>query len=291
MTSLSFQQGCPQCGMNTSLLHDIDKGMKLRLEKEGQAIAFDAVCTSCFKALSKNLSNASYLAAEQTIQRNFKDNLWKNRLNLVKQARNLLAMREYAEAAICYEKYIKVVEYVLEKKRIDFKAQLFKDSPREVTILTGAFWSLVEIYDMHPKYYAKQQQCATVLAELMPYTNLFTSIIKRASYKRKHSKNPDVYKTILKTSQMSHGFCFIASVAYPDRNDPTVQVLRQFRNQVLTKSAAGRSFIRFYYAWSPGLANRLQHRRAARYVLRKTLPIVAQKLQRHYDLPGPKIKY
>ena len=140
MANMSFQQGCPQCGTNTNLLHVIDQGMKLRLEKEGKPIAFDSICTSCFKTLSKNLSNASFLAAEQTIQKNFKNNLWKNRLNLIRHARNLLALREYAEAAICYEKYLKVIEYIYEKKRHEFTAQQFKDTPREVTLIAGALW-------------------------------------------------------------------------------------------------------------------------------------------------------
>lgn len=279
MANMSFQQGCPQCGTNTNLLHVIDQGMKLRLEKEGKPIAFDSICTSCFKTLSKNLSNASFLAAEQTIQKNFKSNLWKNRLNLIRHARNLLALREYAEAAICYEKYLKVIEYIYEKKRHDFTAQQFKDTPREVTLIAGALWALVEIYDMHPKYKEKQEAAAQKLGELMSYTNLFSTIVKRASIKRKHSKNPVAYKILLKAAHVSHSHCFIASVAYPDRRDPTVMILRQFRNEVLAKNAAGRRFIRFYYSWSPGVANRLQHWASARAILRLTLPLLAKALK------------
>lgn len=276
--------------MSTSLLHNIDQGMKLRLEKEGKATSFDAICTACFKTMSKTLSNASYLSAEQTIQQNFKTNLWKSRLTLIRHARNLLALREYAEAAVCYEKYLKIIEYVYEKKRTEFSAQLFKEHPREVTLITSALWSLVEIYDLHENYWEKQHAAALKLGEMMSYTNLFTSIVKRATLKRKTAKNPAAYKALLKTANVSHSKCFIASVAYPDRNDPTVTILRQFRNQVLARHPLGRSATRFYYSWSPGLANRLQHSQIARFLLRLTLPWLAAGLKWLFDLKDQRIK-
>jgi len=284
MTALGFQQGCPQCGANTSLLHAIDQGMKLRLEKEGSPTSFDAVCTSCFKGLSKNLSNASFLHAEKQIQKNFKLNLWKNRLNLIRHARNLLALKDYAQAAVCYEKYLKVIEYIYETKRRDLKAVQFKESPREVTLMCGALWALVEIYDLHPNYWPKQEECATKLGELLSYTNLFTTIVKKASVKRKHARNPKAYKILLKATHVSHGFCFIATAAYPDRNDPTVKTLRQFRDQILVRHASGRAFIRVYYAYSPGLANRLQHNDFARKILRKALPQAAASVKLLFKL-------
>jgi hypothetical protein len=254
--------------------------MKLRLEKEGKPVAFDAICTSCFKSLSKNLSNASFLAAEQTIQKNFKNNLWKNRLNLIRHARNLLALKEYAEAAICYEKYLKVIEYIYEKKRHEFTAQLFKDTPREVTLVSGALWALVEIYDLHPKYKEKQESSAKILGELMSYTNLFSTIVKKASVKRKHARNPAAYKVLLKAAHVSHGHCFIASIAYPDRHDPTVVDLRRFRSQYLLQRAWGRAFVRLYYSWSPGLAFRLRKYESVKVFLRFTLPPLAKFLKR-----------
>lgn len=258
--------------------------MRLRLEKEGKPVAFDSICTSCFKTLSKNLSNASYLAAEQTIQKNFKNNLWKNRLTLIRHARNLLALREYAEAAICYEKYLKIIEYIYEKKRAEFTAGLFKETPREVTLVVGALWSLVEIYDMHPNYQQKQEDAATKLGELMSYTNLFTSIVKRASVKKKHGKNPRAYKILLKAAHISGSKCFIASAAFPDRQHPTVRRLQAFRDQVLVHNRIGRSFVRSYYTHSPALAYRLRYNRPLRAVLRFVLPGLAAGLTKIFRL-------
>ena len=114
MTELQAISGCPLCSASTSLLHAIDAGMRLRLEKEGQHVSHESVCSNCYKDLSKKLSNASFLAAEQTISSNYKKSLWKNRLILVKQARNHLVLKNHAEAAICYEKYLRIVELVFD---------------------------------------------------------------------------------------------------------------------------------------------------------------------------------
>jgi hypothetical protein len=42
--------------------------------------------------------------------------------------------------------------------------------------------------------------------------------------------------------------CFVATAVYGDINAPQVQVLRGFRDNVLSKNYMGRAFVRFYYA-------------------------------------------
>ena len=276
MSTLATGTGCPQCGAATTLLHPIDQGLRLRLAKEGHTITFEQVCTNCFKNFSKNLSSATLLQSEQVIQDNFKKNMWKNRLALVKQARIFLARNEHADAAICYEKYLKVIQYVYEKDFSDLAASLFSEHPREVTVICSALWSLVEIYDLHSQY---QQICAAKLGELLPYTNLFASVAKQATIKVRHARNPQAYRLMLQKANIKTGNCFIASIAFENRNDPTLILLRRFRNQVLAASRPGRSFIRFYYSYSPGVANRLQHFSAAKYILQKILPPLAKILK------------
>ncbi len=285
MSNLGTESGCPQCGASTSLLHPIESGMRLRLKKEGTVISFDAVCTACFKSLSKNLSSATLLQAEKMIQGNYKKNLWKNRLSLIRQAQIFVDRKEHSEAAICYEKYFKILQMVYEKEFKDLNATLFGDNPKEVTIMCSSLWALVEIYDLHPQYKERQEVCAVKVGELLPYTNLFTNMVKLAVLKTRHGNNAAAYKKILQSANVKTGNCFIASIAFDSRNDPTLVILRQFRSRVLARTTFGKAFVRFYYRFSPAFANRLQHFSAVKAVLRGGLPVLAKILKYLFKLP------
>ncbi len=73
----------------------------------------------------------------------------------------------------------------------------------------------------------------------------------------------------------SSGACFIATAAYGSYLDPNVQVLRDFRDNVLLKTWAGRKFVKLYYANSPLLADYIARNEGARTATRLALtPVV-----------------
>lgn len=65
--------------------------------------------------------------------------------------------------------------------------------------------------------------------------------------------------------------CYIATMAYGDYDHPQVIVLRNYRDQVLSKSFLGRAFIRFYYLISPKLVLILQGHNAINSRIRLAL--------------------
>ena len=60
-------------------------------------------------------------------------------------------------------------------------------------------------------------------------------------------------------SSSSSGGCYIATMVYGDYDHPQVLVLRDFRDNVLRKSALGRAFIKFYYRYSPTWVKHLKN--------------------------------
>lgn len=65
--------------------------------------------------------------------------------------------------------------------------------------------------------------------------------------------------------------CYIATMAYGDYDHPQVMILRQFRDEVLDKSAFGKWFIKKYYHYSPRLVERLKNQRTVNIIIRKAL--------------------
>jgi hypothetical protein len=70
--------------------------------------------------------------------------------------------------------------------------------------------------------------------------------------------------------------CFIATAAYGTKTSAEIDILREFRDDVLLASRAGREYVGFYYAASPPLANFIARHECLRTVVREAVvdPIV-----------------
>jgi hypothetical protein len=65
--------------------------------------------------------------------------------------------------------------------------------------------------------------------------------------------------------------CYIATMAYGDYDHPQVRILREFRDEVLSKTLLGEWFIKTYYHYSPKLVEKLKNKRRINNIIRKTL--------------------
>ena len=96
---------CPKCTREVKPpLKKIDPGLRLRLSKEEITEKHSDVCGSCFDELNRAVSKGAKLRAEQLAKEKSRQFLWKERLKLVKQGREFMEQKAYAEAAASYEK-------------------------------------------------------------------------------------------------------------------------------------------------------------------------------------------
>jgi len=70
--------------------------------------------------------------------------------------------------------------------------------------------------------------------------------------------------------------CFIATAAYGSKFEPAVVLLRQFRDEIMLTNSLGRTFVDFYYHYSPPLAKSIADSEPLKLIVRTLLtPIVA----------------
>jgi hypothetical protein len=68
-----------------------------------------------------------------------------------------------------------------------------------------------------------------------------------------------------------NGGCFIATAAYGSPMAKDVVLLQEFRDNILTNNSVGKMFVRFYYKFSPPIANYIGGSEGLRFVVRCSL--------------------
>jgi hypothetical protein len=236
---------------------NIDAGMRLALKESGMENLPPAVCPSCFEQLTGNVSQGLKLRMERDVREKNKMMAWKNRVHLIKNARNLMAQKAYSEAAVQYEKYLRVLEVVFNLKKGELSPAVFNNSSRskELTVVASVYWDLLRIYDTHPRYADRMSTAGQKLAQFLPLSPIYPDIVKKAEAFARSCKNPKIMDNFLRQSKARKGPCFIATAAFAETpSAPELLILRAYRDRVLRPHPAGRRVIWLYYRLSPPLA-------------------------------------
>ena len=264
---------CPRCGNPSEEFQAIDAGLIAKLKEAGNTEDIpNMVCGNCFKELAGGIARGSVLMAREKAKEQKKLMLWKSRVNLIKKARQCMTDKMFSDAAVAYEKYLKVLEVVFDSKPGELTPEQFKDSARtqELTVVASVYWDLLRIYDTSPKYGDRQNNAAKKLAQFLRFTPIFPDIVRKAEIFQKTAKNPTVIKSFLKTAATEKGRCFIATAAF-EYHSPEVEALTQWRDQFLQKHFLGRVFISIYYRLSPPLARFLDKQNSLKSPVRAVL--------------------
>lgn len=203
----------------------------------------------------ENRKKESRLSVEEKNLQERREKMWEMRTALVKRGHKAMQTKQYAEAAISYEKYIRILEIIFNVTPGNLTPEVFKEASRtsEMSILVRAYWDLVRIYDASQKYSERQAAYAAQLAKFVALTPLNNDIIKQAQDFAKVARNPQHVKVFLSAMGQSSR-CFIASSAYQSPTHIDVMFLRNYRDLVLKQTFLGRKFIYFYYRYSPKVA-------------------------------------
>lgn len=248
---------CPRCGNSVSSLQSLDQALISKLKEGGSVEAVPSqVCSNCFNQLAGSIARGSVLLAREKAKEQKKLMLWKSRVNLIKKARTCMTEKMFSDAAVSYEKYLKVLEIVFDVEPGELNPEHFKDSARtqELTVVASCYWDLLRIYDTSEKYGDRQMQAAKKLAMFLRFTPIFPDILRKAEIFQKTAKNPQVIKQFLKLAQDNKGKCFIATAAFESSHNHEVIFLRKYRDEKLLSNFTGQLFVLFYYTVSPFFA-------------------------------------
>ncbi len=270
---------CPRCGSQ------VDSLLSVSNADSTEDATVSQVCNNCLDEIRSSSGPTStsggVLMAQEKAKEHHRLMLWKSRVNLIKKARMQMNAKMYSEAAVSYEKYLKILELVFNlTKGTTLTPEHFKATARttEITVVTSVYWDLLRIYDSHEKYYERQQQAARQLALFVRFSPIFPDIIKRAEHYVRNAKNPSVFRSFLKNAADQRPRCFIATAAFNDPLSLEVLRLRIYRDFVLDHSPIGKVFITFYYWTSPSVAKFLEKQEllkaSTRFVLRRLIKIL-----------------
>lgn len=276
------------CNSEQEDLVRIETGLKLRLQElQVEKQIPPEVCTSCFKDLSSRVSQGAKLRAEVNAQEHNKRVLWKNRISIVKSARERMSVKAYAEASVLYEKYIRTLEITQGKEpgQLDPKEFAVPGKDKELTVIASVYWDLMRIYDSQPSYGPKISKIGNKLLEVIPLTAAGRDILNRIEKFSKTANNAKTFKDFLKEARKTtSSSCFIATSVYYFDDANEVVILRQFRDDLLVRNFFGRSFVRIYYATSPHIANFLDQKPHLKAYIRKPLTSFALRLAKRFNL-------
>lgn len=273
---------CPRCGLEVSDLQMVDPGLASQLQEAGEEVS-PQVCSVCVSDLRKTAVRASggVLLAQERAKEQHRLHLWKSRVQLIKRARTMMAGKNYSEAAVAYEKYLKILEIVFAvKKGETLTPEMFKDNARtsELTVVASVYWDLLRIYDSHSSYSDRQFTAAKQLAVFVRFTPIFPDIIRRAEIYVRQAKNPAAIKTFLKGAAEQRPRCFIATAAFESPLALEVQLLRHFRDHHLQPHWYGPTLISFYEKISPTIASFLDRHPNLKPFIRAVLRLVTKRI-------------
>ncbi|OFZ73303.1 MAG: hypothetical protein A3K03_10730 [Bdellovibrionales bacterium RIFOXYD1_FULL_44_7] len=185
-----------------------------------------------------------------------KRELFQRRIDLARRGVRDYSLKRMADAVKAFEMYLRILEEwkgVPEGGLHPGVFDLKKETP-ELILISGVYWDLAKLYDRtksRDKEFRHYLQKYVLFIKGMPYQALGTETLRKyiGNEKPVHREEfKNAYKTITGSN------CFVATALLDVTDEKTIVRLRYFRDIVLAKSAAGRTFTEYYEKYGPYLA-------------------------------------
>jgi len=235
---------------------------------------------------SNTMSHGAQLREKENAKAQQRMVMWRNRVALIKQARSFMEGKSYSQAAILYEKYLKILEVIYDRKMGELTPDLFQNKARqsELTVITSVYWDLVRIYDSG-EYGERLNRAIAKLLVFAPYSTIGKHLSRDISTYVKTAKHPDLFKDLAKQVGISKRPCFVATAAFESADAIEVQRLREFRDTILVHHWWGRGFTEIYYFISPPIAKAMHQFSWSKAPTRRILRFLLKKMgSDHFDL-------
>ena len=134
--------------------------------------------------------------------------------------------------------------------------------------LVGVPPNQVNLNDPNVSNYAKFEAAKDELAFCLSMIEINKEDTKGCLENRQRVNELYIY---LGQQRKQNRACYIATMAYGNYDHPKVVVLRNFRDNVLSKSKFGLWIISKYYQFSPKLVEHLKEKNKINFVIRKFL--------------------
>lgn len=273
---------CPSCGLEVPEIFPIDLDLRDKLKQADPSYPVgEEICKSCIVDLRKKAyGSGGVLLMQERAKDERKKKLWGSRVALVKQGNALMNGKLLNEAAVSYEKYLRMLELVFDCKTGQLSPESLKESAKtaELTIIAGVYWDLLRIYDSSDQFADRQRHAASQLAKFINYTPVYSDIMKKANVFIKTARNPDVVRYFIGQAKKKRTRCFIATSAFETPNSLEVQYLRVFRDNTLKNSYWGRKFVYLYYKTSPAIADFLDSQFWLKPLVRSVLRLIVKSI-------------
>lgn len=183
---------------------------------------------------------------------------FRRRIDLARVGVRAYQNKQFPQAVTALTSYLHILEEIKEAgpgglapEKFDRKAEL-----PELLLITGIYWDLAKLFD-HTKSPERLREFRLYLQKYvqfsrgMPYEALSTETLRKYIAVEK-PVNRTEFRSAYK--QLSNGKCFIATSLVDHCAEPTLPLLRRFRDEKLLSRPAGRWATHVYYATSPTVA-------------------------------------